>query len=97
MTKKDKIELKNHISDSLVTGTVLTLMVVIVSFIYIRTGMSLLDFMVIFITLGIIYACIIFVGLLFIDSIREIIIILLKYKIIMVIPKGDDNENQETP
>ena len=89
MNKRDKIELKNYIGDFLVTGTVLTLMVVIVGFIYIRTGMPLLDFMAIFITLGIIYACIIFVGLLFIDSIREIISILLKYKIIMVIPKGE--------
>ena len=89
MNKRDKIELKNYIGEFLLTGTVLTLMVVIVGFIYARTGMPLLDFMAIFVFLGIIYACIIFFGLLFIDSIREIISILLKYKIIMVIPKGE--------
>lgn len=96
MTRKDKIELKNYIGEFLLTGCVLTLMVVIVGFIYARTDMPLLDFMVEFITFGIFYACIIFFGLLFVDSIREIISILLKYKIVIVIPKGEDNENQET-
>ena len=94
MNKRDKIELKNHIGEFLLTGSALTLMVIIVSFIYERTDMPLLDFMAIFIFFGIIYAFIICFSLLFVDSIREIISILLKYKIIMVIPKGEtDNED----
>lgn len=96
MTRKDKMELKNYIGKFFLTGVVLILIVVIVGFIYARIDMPLLDFMAIFIFLGIIYAWIIFFSIRFVDSIREIISILLKYKIVIVIPKGEDNENQKT-